>query len=73
MNKIFKIIALLLCCFIAFAVFMYIKTEKDFEMRHKQLRYGEKKAKHMEYCNNRARIGIEDYANCMYRMSETDN
>lgn len=73
MKKLIKIIALILLLLVAFAIFMCIKTEKDFDMRHKQIRYGEKKAKHMEYCNKRASVGIEDYANCMYRMSETDN
>lgn len=49
---------------------MCVKTERDYDTRQKQILYGKKQGKDMQYCNTRASIGIEDYTSCMHRKSE---
>ena len=70
MKTILKIIPILLICGIVFVAFMCVKAERNYDTRQKQILYGEKRGKDMQYCNSRASIGIEDYTSCMHRMSE---
>lgn len=70
MKTILKTIPILLICGIAFVAFMCVKTERDYDTKQKQILYGKKQGKDMQYCNTRASIGIEDYTSCMHRMSE---
>lgn len=70
MKKVLKFISMLFLLFIVFITFMSIKTQRDFDTKHKQIIHGNKKGKDMSYCNTRAGLGIEDYTSCMQRMKE---